>query len=81
MKQVVWEVQYLSQPKLAKQCKKMWGKTNFFCSVKSRVNTQQKKLDVWLIYKCADCDATWNARVDSHRLPQSLNAGRLEGFY
>lgn len=81
MKKVLWEVQYLSLPKVSKHCKKCGKKTSFSCSEKFRINAQQKSLYIWLIYKCSDCDATWNASVHSHILPQSLNSGRLEGFY
>lgn len=81
MKHVVWEVQYLSLPKVSKYCKKCGKKTIFSCSEKFRVNAQRRCLDIWLIYKCSDCNTTWNARVYSQISPQSLNSERLEGFH
>lgn len=81
MKKIIWEVQYLSLPTVSKYCKKCGEKTIFSCSEKFRVNAQRRCLDIWLIYKCAECDTTWNARVYSHISPQSLNPERLEGFY
>ena len=36
---------------------------------------------VWLIYKCSDCDAAWNAAVFSRVSPQSVHAELLDGFY
>lgn len=30
------------------------------CSDKFRVNANGKRIDVWLIYRCVDCDNSWN---------------------
>ncbi len=30
------------------------------CSGKFRVNANGKRIDVWLIYRCIDCDNSWN---------------------
>lgn len=30
------------------------------CSDKFRVNANGKRIDVWLIYRCIDCDNSWN---------------------
>ena len=30
------------------------------CSDKIRVNANGKRIDVWLIYRCSDCDNSWN---------------------
>lgn len=30
------------------------------CSGKFRVNANGKRIDVWLIYRCVDCDNSWN---------------------
>lgn len=35
----------------------------FVCSGKFRLNAQKKRLDAWLIYRCAACDQTWNLPV------------------
>jgi hypothetical protein len=31
--------------------------------MKFRTNAQKKRIDVWLIYRCAGCDETWNMPV------------------
>jgi hypothetical protein len=31
--------------------------------MKFRANAQKKRIDVWLIYRCAGCDETWNMPV------------------
>lgn len=80
MKKIIWELQYLSLPNVLRYCKKCGGKTEFICSERFRVNAQRKYLDVWLIYKCSNCDTTWNATVYSRISPQSLPAEQLKGF-
>lgn len=81
MKKIVWELHYLSLPPVLRYCKKCGRKTEFFCSGQFRVNAQRKYLDIWLIYKCFNCDTTWNAAIDSRIAPQSLAQERLEGFH
>lgn len=81
MKQITWDVQYLSFPAVSKHCKKCGKKSQFLCLEKFRVNAQRRALDVWLIYNCSDCNTTWNAKVYSHISPQSINPEQLEGFH
>lgn len=81
MKKIIWEVQLLSVPPVLKYCKKCGGKSPFICSGQFRVNAQRKYLDIWLIYKCANCDTTWNATLYSRISPQALAPDLLESFY
>lgn len=80
MQQIIWEVQYLSPPQLIKYCKKCGKKNEFYCSGLFRVNAQRKYLDIWLIYKCSDCDFTYNLTVYSRINPKSLASDLLERF-
>lgn len=50
------------------------------CSGDFRVNANAKLLDVWLIYKCGRCGATWNLPVYSRVRAASLPVGLLEKF-
>lgn len=81
MKKLIWEVKYLSLPPILKYCKKCGKKKTFICSGQFRVNAQRKYLDIWLIYKCSDCDTTWNAAIYSRISPQALEPELLEGFF
>lgn len=81
MKKKTWEVQYLSLPPVIKHCKKCGTNMEFICSMQFRINAQRRSLDIWLIYKCSDCDTTWNATIYSRISPQSLNPALLDGFY
>lgn len=81
MKHLVWEMEYLSPPPVWRHCQKCKGKKLFQCSGRFRVNAQRKTLDIWLIYKCSDCGATWNATIYSRVSPQSLDPALLEAFH
>jgi len=35
----------------------------FYCSEKFRMNSQKKNIDVWLIYRCLECDNTYNVNI------------------
>jgi len=52
----------------------------FASSDKFRVNAQRQKIDVWLIYKCLDCDDTWNCPIISRRTPKEIGAARYLKF-
>lgn len=81
MKRILWELEYQALPPVRKHCKKCGGKTEFICSGQFRINAQRKSLDIWLIYKCGNCDATWNSEIYSRVSPQSVDPGLLEGFH
>lgn len=81
MQKIIWEVQYLSPPLAVRYCKKCVRKSEYICSGLFRVNAQRKYLDIWLIYKCSNCDTTWNSTVYSRINPQSLSSERLEQFH
>ena len=79
MKKIIWKIEPLGLPLVLRHCKKCGKTSEFSCSGQFRVNAQRKYLDIWLIYKCAKCDTTWNAAVYSRVSPQALNANLLEG--
>ncbi|MED4782039.1 DUF1062 domain-containing protein [Brevibacillus choshinensis] len=81
MQIVNWDIQYLSPPPAIKYCKKCGKKTEHVCSGLFRVNAQRKYLDIWLIYKCSDCDSTWNMTIYSRINPKSIASEILEGFH
>lgn len=81
MKKVKWKLEYLSLPHVIRYCKKCGEKTEFVCSEKFRVNARKKYLHIWLIYKCINCDTTWNSTIYACITPQSLAPKVLEGFH
>ncbi len=67
-------------PTVVRHCKKCGAKQPFRSSGAFRVNAQRKILDIWLIYKCAKCDTTWNLSILSRVHPQSIPPETLRGF-
>lgn len=81
MQKVTWDIQYLSPPPAIKYCKKCSKKTEHIYSGLFRINAQRKYLDIWLIYKCSDCDSTWNMTIYSRINPKSIAPEILDGFH
>ena len=81
MKKIIWKVQSLSLFSVLKYCKKCGRKNLFTYSRQFRLNSQRRYLDIWLIYKCSDCNTTWNAAVYSRISPQALKPELSDGFY
>src|SRR5262249_34550401 len=78
--EVVWTVIPVSAPEVVRHCRRCGGDRAFRSSGKFRVNASGRKLDVWLIYRCASCDETWNHAVQERVSPESLGA-RLEAYH
>lgn len=81
MKKIVWDIQCISPPSAVRHCKKCGKKTEFTSSGQFRVNAQRKYLDIWLIYKCEQCDSTWNLTIYSRINPNQISRGLLERFH
>ncbi|MEM1284312.1 MAG: DUF1062 domain-containing protein [Pseudomonadota bacterium] len=52
----------------------------FQSSGKIRLNANGRRLDAWLIYRCLDCDQTWNRTLFERRPVQQLSAHELEAL-
>lgn len=78
---IIWDIQYSTPPTVLRYCKKCGKKSEFICSGEFRVNAQQKTLDIWLIYKCVQCNTTWNSTIYSRISPQRLGVTLLERFH
>lgn len=58
-------------------CASCGGNRPFQPSGKIRLNANGKRLDAWLIYKCTDCDRTWNRPIFERRLATDIPAADL----
>lgn len=81
MKNVIWTAHYRNAPTAVRYCKHCGTRTAFASSGLFRVNAQQKALDIWLIFKCVNCDTTWNLTVLSRVNPATLPPDLLHGFH
>ncbi len=77
---IACEIVALETPKVIRDCPKCNKNTSFYCSDKFRVNAQQKHIDIWLIYKCVQCDSTWNCPILSRVRVHTINDELLHAF-
>ena len=80
MQTIQWEVRLISPPSVLRHCKQCGKTVDYHSSGLFRVNAQKKSLDIWLIYKCAHCQSTWNMTIHSRISPQALDVRTLERF-
>lgn len=80
MKNIIWAARYAGAPTAERYCRHCGAKTVFVSSGLFRINAQRKLLDVWLIFKCQNCDTTWNETVLSRVRPDALPPELLDGF-
>ncbi len=59
----IWRITPLHPPRPLRHCGTCKATTPFVGSGRFRTNAQKKRLDVWLIYRCAVCDETWNLPI------------------
>lgn len=62
MEHIIWRVSPAAYPKIIRCCKRC-AHMSFLNSGQFRVNANGHCLDVWLIYKCESCEATWNMEI------------------
>lgn len=78
--EIVWTIVPDRTPYVQRNCPKCERPREFYNSGKFRINAQQKTLDVWLIYKCTSCDATWNCNILRRILSSSIDAELYRRF-
>lgn len=64
---VLWTVTTLESPRPWLHCAACAVSRPFGFSGKARLNANGRRLDGWLIYRCCQCQATWNRPVIERR--------------
>jgi len=80
IKKITWEVLPVEAPLYIKKCSKCKASNHFYCSNKFRMNNQKKNSDVWLIYKCLECDNTFNITIHSRIKPHLIEKDIYEKY-
>ena len=70
-KEYKWEIKVKSTPTLKRKCNHC-SSNRFYCSDKFRLNSQKRNMDVWLIYRCVECDSTYNLTILSRTKPELI---------
>lgn len=74
-----WEVNARNTPLLKRKCNHCDG-AKFYCSEKFRLNAQKRNIDIWLIYRCLNCDNTYNVNIFSRAKTESINKDMFNKF-
>lgn len=78
--EVVWRVLPLAPARVLRHCPRCEEARAFAPTDKFRLNAQQRRIDVWLLYDCTACGATWKREILARRRPEEIGAdlyGRL----
>lgn len=78
--QVRWTIIPTIAPQPWIVCSGCSGLRAFHCSNKIRLNANGRKLDAWLVYKCATCDKTWNRPLFERRSVRTIHPLLLEAL-
>ncbi|AGB70845.1 MULTISPECIES: DUF1062 domain-containing protein [Rhizobium] len=78
--QVRWTLTPKTSPQPWIACSGCGCQKPFRSSGKVRLNANGKRLDAWLVYKCIDCDKTWNRTLFERRTVQDLGSSALEAL-
>ncbi|KAA1177697.1 DUF1062 domain-containing protein [Rhizobium tropici] len=78
--QVRWTISPRTSPQPWIACSGCGYPRPFRSSGKIRLNANGKRLDAWLIYKCIDCDKTWNRTLFERRTIHDLGPSALEAL-
>jgi hypothetical protein len=77
---VQWTVTSLIAPRPWLVCGRCGGIKPFQSSGKARLNANGKRLDAWLVYKCTDCENTWNRPLFERRNVRDIDPLLLEAL-
>lgn len=79
-KKVLWEIVPKNTPAAIRNCRKCKSKEEFYSSNCFRVNANQNRIDVWLIYKCSKCNTTWNETIVERMNVKDIDRDLYEKF-
>jgi hypothetical protein len=77
---VEWTLVPKIPPQAILRCSSCGDTRPFRSSGRTRLNANGKQLDAWLIYKCVDCDGTWNRPIFERQSVRCLDPALLEAL-
>ncbi len=69
---VVWTIHAKETPRVRRRCPRCDAGRDFLSSGRFRLNAQKRRVDVWLVYRCPECDDTWNATILERKTPEEI---------
>jgi hypothetical protein len=77
IQRVQWTIEPKTTPRPWLTCNRCHAIKPFASSGKFRLNANGKQLDAWLIYRCADCESTWNRPIFERRHVKDIDPAAL----
>ena len=81
LKKIEYEITLKDSFWVVRNCPKCGRKTHYINTKKFRVNANGNKLDVWLIYQCAECKQTLNLAIYERRKASSIPREEYQCFF
>jgi hypothetical protein len=72
-----WTITPGTAPRPLINCNRCGTVKPYRCSGKFRVNANGKRIDAWLIYRCVDCDNSWNFGILERCSRRDIEPARL----
>lgn len=71
-KRISWAVRPIGEPGIVRRCPKCGENQTYYSSGLFRVNANGRRIDVWLVYRCGECESSFNLPVQERVNPASL---------
>ena len=78
--EATWHIMPQNTPLILRHCSKCNRKMEYYCSEKFRINSNSKRADIWLIYKCSKCDTTLKLTINKGIKPQDMTSELFDQF-
>jgi len=70
--EIVWRIVPLDAPSVSRHCARCNRIRAFVSTHRFRLNAQGRRVDVWLLYECSECQTTWKREVFARRTPEEI---------
>lgn len=80
LKKIEYEMILKDSYQVIRSCPKCGRKTHFQNTKKFRINANGNKLDIWLIYQCAECKHTFNLAIYERQKVSSISREEYQRF-
>jgi hypothetical protein len=74
VEEVVWRVLPIAPPRILRHCPRCERPRSFASTDRFRLNAQQRRIDVWLVYRCIECEAPWKREILRRGSPEQIGA-------
>lgn len=78
---IIWTISGGTLPRPLLNCSRCDARRPFESSGRFRLNANGKRLDAWLVYRCAVCGASWNRTIFERTPRSALDAATLDALH